>query len=85
MRWCISQEPKVDSLAYDPKNILRFFMNHQSYSIQQLKVYRAAMASVFRVLYPHMLPIASNIIIQDFFQAKLKTVVKLPQQAQLET
>ena len=32
-----------------------------------------------------MPPIASSVIIQDFFQAKLKTVVKLPQQAQLET
>ncbi|CEG70765.1 hypothetical protein RMATCC62417_06603 [Rhizopus microsporus] len=29
--------------------------------------------------------IASNVIIQGFFQAKLKTVVKLPQQAQIET
>ncbi|ORE22279.1 hypothetical protein BCV71DRAFT_260346 [Rhizopus microsporus] len=56
-----------------------------SYFIQQLKVYRAVIASVFRVLCPHMPPIASSVIIQDFFQAKLKTVVKLPQQAQLET
>ncbi|RCH99145.1 hypothetical protein CU097_012722 [Rhizopus azygosporus] len=31
-----------------------------------------------------MPPIASNIIIQDFFQAKLKTIAKSPQQAQIE-
>ncbi|KAL4216038.1 hypothetical protein AB4K20DRAFT_1876989 [Rhizopus microsporus] len=61
MRWCISQEPKVDPLAYDTKNILRFFMDHQLYSIQQLLLF------FFRALYPHLPPIAGNVIIQDFF------------------
>ena len=28
MHWYISQEPKVDSLAYNTKGILRFFMDH---------------------------------------------------------
>jgi hypothetical protein len=68
MRWCVSQEPKVDSLACNPKNILRFFMDHQSYSIQQLKVYWAVFASVFPMLYPHMPPIASNVAFKTFFK-----------------
>ncbi|CEG79288.1 hypothetical protein RMATCC62417_13773 [Rhizopus microsporus] len=85
IRWHVSQELKVDSLAYDPKNILRFFMDHQSYPIQQLKVYQATIASVFRILYPNIPSIASNIIIQDLLQTKLKAVVKLSKQAQIET
>ncbi|KAL4207617.1 hypothetical protein AB4K20DRAFT_1917290 [Rhizopus microsporus] len=59
---------KNQFLSLQYKKYLRFFMDHQSYSIQQLKVYRAVIVSVFRVLYLHMPPISSNVIIQDFFR-----------------
>jgi hypothetical protein len=42
------------------------FMDHQTYSIQQLKVYQAVIASV----YPHIPPIVTNIIIQKSFQTR---------------
>ncbi|ORE08488.1 hypothetical protein BCV72DRAFT_225018 [Rhizopus microsporus var. microsporus] len=45
-------------------------MDRQAYSIQQLKVYEAVIASIFRALYPHTPPIVTNIIIQKPFQTK---------------
>ncbi|EIE81122.1 hypothetical protein RO3G_05827 [Rhizopus delemar RA 99-880] len=84
-RWCNSQIPPVDPLVYNIKNLVEFFVSFQHMSIQQLKVYRAAIASVFRQIHPDQPPIASNPFIHDFFQAKIKTTIRIPKEHQIAT
>ena len=66
-------------------NIMRFFMANKSYSIQYLKVLRAAISSVFSVIHKGKPPIADQPVITNFFAAKQRSDIKLPERHQLET
>jgi hypothetical protein len=84
-RWCDTRKPTLDPKKYDGKQLLQFFLDHKEYSLQYLKVMRAAINSVFRAVHHEKPPISTNPLIQNFFKAKQKVEVKIPMRQQIET
>ncbi|KAG1041813.1 hypothetical protein G6F43_012032 [Rhizopus delemar] len=53
-------------------------MVNKHLSPQQLNCMRSAIASVFRIIHPEKPAIASNLILQQYFQARKRNHYKLP-------
>ncbi|CEI93563.1 hypothetical protein RMCBS344292_07794 [Rhizopus microsporus] len=84
-RWvsgCLSRAPQVNPLEYDPAKLVEFLTINKDLSPQQLNCIRSAVASVFRVIHSEKPTIASNILLQQYFQAKRRNHYKLPYSSQ---
>jgi hypothetical protein len=83
--WCKKQQPICNPSEYNPKNVLLFLQDNQSYSSTHLNTLRSSIASVFSITNHACLPIADQPIIKDFFAAKRNSEVKIPTEQQLYT
>ncbi|KAG1446339.1 hypothetical protein G6F46_011942 [Rhizopus delemar] len=57
---------------------MEYLMVNKHLSPQQLNCIRSATASVFRIIHPEKPAIASNLILQQYFQARKHNHYKLP-------
>ncbi|KAI9470508.1 MAG: hypothetical protein EXX96DRAFT_597429 [Benjaminiella poitrasii] len=65
--------------------VLQFLIDNRNYSATHLNGLKSAIASVFKILHPQKLPLASQEVILELFQAKRKTEITIPTQEQLVT
>jgi hypothetical protein len=83
--WYKKQQPAINNLQYEPKNILKFLVQQQHYSYQYLNVIRSSIGSVFKIVHKDKPPLAQHPLILEFFAAKKRSEVILPKKQQLET
>lgn len=72
---------------YNVQNVLNFLLfANQNFSVQHLNTIRSSIASVFKYVHPDQQPIATQPLIQDFFNSRRrKRTVKIPAEHELKT
>lgn len=75
--WCQNQEPSIDYLEYNPKNVLKYLVQNRHYFTSHLNGIRASIVSVFNVVHQGNKSIGQHYLIQDFFTAHKKKQIKL--------
>ncbi|CEI98221.1 hypothetical protein RMCBS344292_12336 [Rhizopus microsporus] len=83
--WCKKQQLAINNLQYELKNILKLLVQQQYYSYQYLNVIRSSVGSIFKIVHKDKPPLAQHPLILEFFVAKKRSEVILPNKQQLET
>lgn len=81
--WC--KKNKVSFEEYNVQNVLNFLIANKNFSVQHLNTIRSSIASVFKYVHPDQQPIATQPLIQDFFNSRRKRSVKIPEEHELKT
>ncbi|KAG1042029.1 hypothetical protein G6F43_011982 [Rhizopus delemar] len=85
MAWCAEQNPVISPEDYKVNHVLQFLKSNSHFSYQYLNDLRSSVASVFKVIHPEQIPIASQDIIIEFFKAKKRKEILIPEKHKFQT
>ncbi|CDH61447.1 hypothetical protein RO3G_08617 [Lichtheimia corymbifera JMRC:FSU:9682] len=68
-KWCKDQQPQVDSMEYDAKQLVNFLMAHRDLKPNTLNGIRSGIASVFKETHPSLPSIGEHRLVSDFLKA----------------
>ena len=85
VEWCERQTSPIDPTEYDTVTALNYFMANKDFSQSQVKIIRASISSVWKILHPKKGDLANESIISGFFKAKRNQEVRILKEYQLKT
>ncbi|CDH61287.1 hypothetical protein RO3G_14881 [Lichtheimia corymbifera JMRC:FSU:9682] len=82
VKWCKAQQPPVHPVHPDIIQVVEYFKVNREFKASTLRQIHSAIASVFDLYNPQRAPLAENMVVKKFFQAKRKTTLEVPRSQQ---